>query len=52
MSLRVMVYANRALGITQFLDFVHHPAFQKTQNSMFRKLDLFPWSGEWAGDIY
>jgi hypothetical protein len=39
---------NQALGITGFLDFVHRPVFQKLKN-MFRKLDLFPSSGEGMG---
>jgi hypothetical protein len=34
------------------LDFVHHLLYYKTQwNTMFRKLDLFPSSGE-EGDTY
>jgi hypothetical protein len=28
--------------ITDFLDFVHCPVFQKLGNTTFRKLDLFP----------
>jgi hypothetical protein len=35
-----------------FLDFFHRPVFQK-KNTTFRKLDLFPSSGEGVGeDIY
>jgi hypothetical protein len=36
------------LRITRFLDFVHRPVFQKLENTTFRKLDLFPSSGEGA----
>jgi hypothetical protein len=32
--------------ITGFLDFVHRPVFLKLENTTFRKLDLFPSSGE------
>jgi hypothetical protein len=31
---------------TGFLDFVHRPEFYKQENTTFRKLDLFPTSGE------
>jgi hypothetical protein len=31
---------------TKLLDFVHRPDFHKPENTMFRKLDLFPSSGE------
>jgi hypothetical protein len=34
------------LGITGVSDFVHHPMFEKLENITFRKLDLFPSSGE------
>jgi hypothetical protein len=37
--------------ITGFLDFVHRPEFYKQENTTFRKLDLFPSSGE-GGGIY
>jgi hypothetical protein len=37
--------------ITGFLQFVHHPVFQKLEKTMFRKLDLFSSSGEWE-DTY
>jgi hypothetical protein len=33
------------------LVFVHRPVLKK-QNTTFRKLDLFPSSGEGAGDTY
>jgi hypothetical protein len=29
-----------------FLDFFHRPVFYKIENTMFRKLDLFPSSGD------
>jgi hypothetical protein len=32
--------------ITGILDFVHRPEFEILENTMFRKLDLFPSSGE------
>jgi hypothetical protein len=31
---------------TKLLDFVHRPDFYKPENTMFRKQDLFPSSGE------
>jgi hypothetical protein len=34
---------------TGFLDFVHRPEFYKQENTTFRKLDLFPSSGEGGG---
>jgi hypothetical protein len=34
------------LRISGFLDFVHHPIFYKLESITFRKLDLFPSSGE------
>jgi hypothetical protein len=34
---------------TKLLDFVHHPDFHKPENTTFRKLDLFPSSGEGGG---
>jgi hypothetical protein len=34
------------LIITGFLIFVHHPVFEELDNTTFRKLDLFPSSGE------
>jgi hypothetical protein len=34
------------LRINWFLDFIHRPAFQKLDNTTFRKLDLFPPSHE------
>jgi hypothetical protein len=40
-----------AIGINGFLDFVHRLVFLKTQkNTKFRKLNLFPSSGEGVGD--
>jgi hypothetical protein len=33
---------------TKLLDFVHRPDFYKPENTTFRKLDLFPASGEGA----
>jgi hypothetical protein len=35
-----------SLRITFVLNFVHHHEFQKLENVTFRKLDLFPFSGE------
>jgi hypothetical protein len=32
--------------ITEFLDFVRRPLFYKLENTRFRKLDMFPPSGE------
>jgi hypothetical protein len=37
----MMVYKH-----SESLDFVHRPVFQITRNTTFRKLDLFPFSGE------
>jgi hypothetical protein len=34
------------LRIAGILDSVHHPVFLKLENTTFRKLDLFPSSGE------
>jgi hypothetical protein len=34
---------------TKLLDFVHRPDFYKPENTTFRKLDLFPSSGEGGG---
>jgi hypothetical protein len=34
------------LRITAVSDFVHRPVFYKPENKVFRKLDLFPSSGE------
>jgi hypothetical protein len=31
--------------------FVHHPVFEKLENTTFQKLNLFPSSGE-GGDTY
>jgi hypothetical protein len=36
---------------TGFLDFVHRPEFYKQENTTFRKLDLFPSSGEGGGHL-
>jgi hypothetical protein len=35
------------LRITGFLDFIHRQVFLNLENTRFRKLDLFPSSGEW-----
>jgi hypothetical protein len=40
------------LGITRGLDFVHRPVFEKLENTTFRKLDLFPSTGEGGGEIH
>jgi hypothetical protein len=42
-------YSKVILRIAGFLDFVHRPVFQKIENTTFRKLDLFPSSGEGGG---
>jgi hypothetical protein len=36
---------------TGFLDLVHRPEFYKQENTTFRKLDLFPSSGEGGGHL-
>jgi hypothetical protein len=36
---------------TGFLDFVHRPEFCKQENTTFRKLDVFPSSGEGRGHL-
>jgi hypothetical protein len=38
------------LGITRFLDFVRRPVFYKLENTTFRKLGVFPSSGEGGGE--
>jgi hypothetical protein len=38
--------------ITGFLDFFHRPIFYRVENTTFRKLDLFPSSGEGREDTY
>jgi hypothetical protein len=38
--------------ITGFLDFFHHPVFKRLENATFRKVDLFPSSGEGGKDTY
>jgi hypothetical protein len=40
------------LRITGFLEFVHLPLFKKLEDRTFRKMDLFPSSGEGEGDTY
>jgi hypothetical protein len=35
-----------------FLDFFHRPVFYRTENTTFRKKDLFPSSGEGGEDTY
>jgi hypothetical protein len=40
-----------ALRITGFLDFVHRSEFYVQENTTFRKLELFPFSGE-MGETY
>jgi hypothetical protein len=44
----VDLHRNWQAGIysTGVLDFVHRPIFWKLENTTFRKLDLFPSSGE------
>jgi hypothetical protein len=42
----ILVSSINFLGITGFLDFVHSLEFQILENTLFRKLDLFPSSGE------
>jgi hypothetical protein len=48
-----MVYklSTTMLRITGFSDFAHRLIFLKPENTTFRKLDLFPSSGE-GGDTY
>jgi hypothetical protein len=41
--------AHRVAG---FLDFFHRPVFLGGRNTMFRKRDLLPSSGEGGEDIY
>jgi hypothetical protein len=43
---------NFVLITTGFLDFAHRPEFYKQENTTFRKLDLFPSSGEGGGGTY
>jgi hypothetical protein len=43
---QVLFYTYIILITTGFLDFVHRPEFYKQENTTFRKLDLFPSSGE------
>jgi hypothetical protein len=38
--------------ITGFLDLFHRPVFQRTENTTFRKMDLFPSSDEGGEDTY
>jgi hypothetical protein len=40
------------LRITRFLDFLHRPVLSKLDNTTFRKLYLFPSSGEWFENTY
>jgi hypothetical protein len=35
-----------SVGINGFLDYFRRPVFYKIENTTFRKLDLFPSSGE------
>jgi hypothetical protein len=42
----VDLFPDCLLRIAGLLDFVHRPEFQIPQNTTFRKLDLFPSSGE------
>jgi hypothetical protein len=35
-----------SVGMTGFLDYDHRPVFKIIENTTFRKLDLFPSSGE------
>jgi hypothetical protein len=43
--------AFKLLSIPGFWGFVHRQVFQKLENAAFRKLELFPSSGE-GGDTY
>jgi hypothetical protein len=48
-SIRVLPHGDTVLIIpitTKLVDFVHRPDFYKPENTTFRKLDLFPSSGE------
>jgi hypothetical protein len=44
--LSLYVQINIKVITTKLLDFVHHPDFYKPKNTTFRKLDLFPSSGD------
>jgi hypothetical protein len=46
-SVAIRMLMNR---ITGFLDFFHRPVFYRIENTTFRKLDLFPSSGEGEGE--
>jgi hypothetical protein len=45
------VSCETVLTSTGFSGFIHRPIFWKLEHTMFRKLDLFPSSGE-EGDTY
>jgi hypothetical protein len=47
-----MVYAKLYYRITGFSDFGHRPVFYKLEKTTFRKLDLFPSSGEGETPIF
>jgi hypothetical protein len=38
--------------ITGFSDFFYLPVFYRKENTTFRKLDLFPFTGEGGEDTY
>jgi hypothetical protein len=46
MAQMVSIQNEIILRITGFLEFSRHPVFYKLQDMTFRKLDLFPFSGE------
>jgi hypothetical protein len=49
-NLKYVAYTR--IGIKVFLSFVHHPVLYKTpKNTTFRKLDLFPSSGQGVGPL-
>jgi hypothetical protein len=45
----IFAYVWILLRVTGFLDFAHRPVVFEIENTAFRKLDLFPFSGE-GGD--
>jgi hypothetical protein len=43
---QTVVHMSMNSELLGFFNFVHRPVFQKLENTTFRKLDLFPSSGE------
>jgi hypothetical protein len=50
-SENLISYIQLAFITTWFPDFVHRPDFHKPENTTFRKLDVFPSSGEGRGHL-